>query len=358
MPAQFFLHIHQLQAHYIFGTMEKVRFALCGCGQIGKRHAAIIANHPDAELAAFIDVKPLEGLNLQQYNLPFFSSLNDFLLSGIAADVVNIATPNGLHAEQAIACLQAGKNVVIEKPLALYVNDANRVLDAETKYKKHVFVVMQNRYSPPITWLKKIMEDGILGKIFSVQLNCFWNRDERYYKAGGWHGTKELDGGVLFTQFSHFIDIFFWIFGDIKKIETRFRSFNHDHLTAFEDSGIVLFEFGQNSLGCLNFSTSVWEKNFESSILVLAENGTVKIGGQYMDKLEYCHIKNYTLPVLQMSNHENDYGSYKGSAANHHFVIQNVIDVLTNKAQINATAVEGRKVVDIIERIYKSAKLI
>jgi UDP-N-acetyl-2-amino-2-deoxyglucuronate dehydrogenase len=334
--------------------MNKIRFAIIGCGQIGKRHAAIIANHPQAELAALVDIKPRSVLNIHQYNASFLPSLNAFLESGIEADVINIATPNGLHAEHAIACLNAGKNVVVEKPMALHVKNAEQIIAAADKNKKHVFVVMQNRYSPPIAWLKKIIDEAILGKIYSVQLNCFWNRDERYYKDN-WHGTKEMDGGVLFTQFSHFIDIFYWIFGDIKNIDARLRSFNHQHLTVFEDSGIVMFDFGDNSIGCLNFSTSVWEKNFESSITIIAENGTVKIGGQYMDKLEYCHIKNYALPSLQTSNIENDYGGYKGSAANHHYVIQNVIDVLQRKATINATVAEGLKVVDIIERIYKAA---
>jgi UDP-N-acetyl-2-amino-2-deoxyglucuronate dehydrogenase len=159
----------------------------------------------------------------------------------------------------------------------------------------------------------------------------------------------------LFTQFSHFIDIFYWLFGDIKNIQTRLQSFNHKQLTEFEDSGIVTFEFGDDSLGCLNFSTSVWNRNMESNITVIAENGSIKIGGQYMDKMEYCHIKNYTIPELSQINISNDYGNYKGSAANYALVIQNVIDVLRNKKSITATAEEGLKVVNIIERIYSAS---
>jgi len=236
----------------------------------------------------------------------------------------------------------------------LHTADAEAIIKAEKQYQKHVFVVMQNRYSPPIAWMKNIIEKNVLGEIYSVQLNCFWNRDARYYK-GDWHGTKQLDGGVLFTQFSHFIDIFYWLFGDIKNIRTVVKSFNHKHLTEFEDSGIVTFAFGENSIGCLNFSTAVWDKNFESSITVIAENGSIKIGGQYMDKIEYCHIKNYEMPQLQSSNKENDYGNYKGSAANHHFIIQNVIDVLMKKTLPAANSAEGLKVIDIIERIYSAA---
>jgi UDP-N-acetyl-2-amino-2-deoxyglucuronate dehydrogenase len=335
--------------------MKKIKFVVVGCGHIGKKHAEVISNNKDAELVALIDIKNPPELAIKDLHVPFFSSLKDFFKQHIDADVINIATPNGLHAQQAIDCLNAGKHVVIEKPMALHSTAAKKIIDAANEKQKHVFVVMQNRYSTPVVLLKEIVEKNILSKIYSVQLNCFWNRDKRYYAPINWHGTKTLDGGTLFTQFSHFIDIFYWLFGDIKNIQTRLQSFNHKQLTEFEDSGIVTFEFGDDSLGCLNFSTSVWDKNMESSITVIAENGSIKIGGQYMDKMEYAHIKNYILPELSQSNISNDYGSYKGSAANHVLVIQNVIDVLRNKKSITATAAEGLKVVDIIERIYSAS---
>ena len=335
--------------------MNKIKFAVIGCGHIGKKHAEVISKNKDAELVALIDIKNPAELAIKDFHVPFFYSLKEFLEQHIDADVINIATPNGLHAQHAIDCLNAGKHVVIEKPMALHSTAAKKIIDAANEKQKHVFVVMQNRYSAPVALLKEIVEKNILGKIYSVQLNCFWNRDERYYTPVNWHGTKTLDGGTLFTQFSHFIDIFYWLFGDIKNIKTRLQSFNHKQLTEFEDSGIVTFEFGDDSLGCLNFSTSVWGRNMESSITIIAENGSIKIGGQYMDKMEYCHIKNYTMPELSQSNISNDYGNYKGSAANHALVIQNVIDVLRNKKSITATAEEGLKVVNIIERIYSAS---
>lgn len=211
---------------------------------------------------------------------------------------------------------------------------------------------MQNRYSPPSSWLKDVVETGILGKIFIVQVNCYWNRDKRYYKSGNWHGNKKLDGGTLYTQFSHFIDLMYWLFGDITNIQSRFKDFNHQDLTQFEDSGIISFEFLSGGIGSLNFSTSVWETNLESSITVIAENGSVKIGGQYMDRVEYCMIKDYTMPELQPTNPANDYGPYKGSAANHQYIIANVIDTLLGRTTITTNAYEGEMVVDIIERMY------
>jgi predicted dehydrogenase len=184
-------------------------------------------------------------------------------------------------------------------------------------------------------------------------VNCYWNRDERYYKAGSWKGTEELDGGTLFTQFSHFIDIMYWLFGDIDYIQGRFADFNHQNSTDFEDSGFVSFEFLNGGMGTINYSTSVAQQNLESSLTVIGSKGSIKIGGQYMNEVEVCHIKDYTMPKLQESNPANDYGPYKGSAANHNFVIRNVIDTLKGRTTATTNALEGLKVVDIIERIYK-----
>ena len=334
----------------------KIKFAVIGCGHIGKRHAEMISRNEESELVALIDVKKKEELNIDSYNVPFFHSLSEFLISGIEVDVINIASPNGFHAEQALASIESGSHIVIEKPIALTKQDAEKVIFCALHNHKHVFAVMQNRYSPPSEWIKKLVDSEKLGKIHIVQMNCYWNRDDRYYKADSWHGTMNLDGGTLFTQFSHFIDIMYWLFGDIDNIQTKFNDFNHAKLTDFEDSGIVSFDFINGGMGCLNYSTSVWNQNLESSMTIIAENGSVKIGGQYMNEVEYCHIKDYTLPVLDPTNPGNDYGAYKGSAANHHFVIENVVDVLKGRAQITTNAIEGLKVVDIIERIYANKK--
>ena len=330
----------------------KIKFAVIGCGHIGKRHAEMISRNEESELVALIDVKKKEELNIDSYNVPFFHSLSEFLISGIEVDVINIASPNGFHAEQALASLESGSHIVIEKPIALTKQDAEKVIFCALYNHRHVFAVMQNRYSPPSEWIKKLVDSEKLGKIYMVQMNCYWNRDDRYYKADSWHGTMDLDGGTLFTQFSHFIDIMYWLFGDIDNIQTKFNDFNHAKLTDFEDSGTVSFDFINGGMGCLNYSTSVWNQNLESSMTIIAENGSVKIGGQYMNEVEQCHIKNYTLPDLDPTNPGNDYGAYKGSAANHHFVIENVVDVLKGRAQITTNAIEGLKVVDIIERIY------
>lgn len=332
----------------------KVKFAVVGCGHIGKRHAEMITRNPEAELVALCDIKPASVLGIENFNAPFFSSIQEMLGSGLEFDVVNVCTPNGLHAEHSFLSLNAFKHVVCEKPMGLTKASVEQVIYKSLQVSKLLFLVMQNRYSPPSVWIKDVVDNRLLGDIYLVQLNCYWNRDERYYKKGEWKGNQELDGGTLFTQFSHFIDIMYWLFGDIDDIRGVFADNNHQQLTDFEDSGFVNFKFINGGIGCLNYSTSIWDKNLESSITIIGENGSIKIGGQYMNEVEYCHIKNYTMPELAPANPANDYGFYKGSAANHHFVIENVVDTLKGRTSITTNALEGLKVVEIIERIYQT----
>jgi predicted dehydrogenase len=333
-----------------------IRFAVVGCGHIGKRHIEMIERNSEAEIVAICDILPLDNLHLPSSAIHYssFTDLEGLLSSNISFDVLNVCTPNGLHSKMAIRALETGHHVVIEKPMALNTHDAKNILLTAKKQNKNVFCVMQNRYSPPSVWIKEIVESNILGKLYLVQINCYWNRDERYYRKGDWHGNKELDGGTLFTQFSHFIDLMYWLFGDVIDIKAQFEDFNHQTLTDFEDSGAVSFKFIKGGMGIFNYSTSVWDKNFESSVTIIGENGTIKIGGQYMNEVEYCCVKNYKMPELAPTNPGNDYGDYKGSAQNHHYVIDNVVNVLKNKKgeKITTNAYEGYKVVDIIERIY------
>jgi predicted dehydrogenase len=332
---------------------QKIKFAVVGCGHIGKRHAEMIARHPEAELVALCDIRSAKEAGVDHYGIPVFSDLETMLAEVPGIDVVNVCTPNGLHARQCIVALEQRKHVVCEKPMGLTKASCEQVIYKALQMHRTVFGVMQNRYSPPSQWIKGVVDQGLLGDIHLVQLNCYWNRDERYYKAGGWKGTADLDGGTLFTQFSHFIDIMYWLFGDITDIQGKFADFNHQDLTAFEDSGFVSFRFLEGGMGCLNYSTAVWDRNLESSMTIVGSRGSVKIGGQYMDQVEYCHIKDYTMPELAPTNPANDYGTYKGSANNHGYIIDNVLDTLKGRNTMTTNALEGLKVVEIIERIYK-----
>jgi len=331
---------------------KKIRFAVVGMGHIGKRHAEMIHRNPDAELVAVADIRSAEECGVQDFTEPFYPSIEELLKNEKNFDVLNICTPNGLHAPMAIKALENNLHVVIEKPMALNKSDAEMIIHKSLEKERHVFCVMQNRFSPPSVWLKNVVEQQLLGKIYQIQINCYWNRDARYYTGKNWHGDALLDGGTLFTQFSHFIDIMYWLFGDIHNISGRFNDFNHKNLTAFEDSGIVNFDFVKGGTGCLNYSTALFDENLESSMIIIAEKGTVKVAGQYMNEVAYCNIENYTMPKLEPGAPPNDYGAYKGSAQNHHFVIRNVVEKLNNNTSISTNALEGMKVVDIIERIY------
>jgi UDP-N-acetyl-2-amino-2-deoxyglucuronate dehydrogenase len=343
---------------------DKIRFAVVGCGYIGKRHASMIQGNPACELVALADVKPYETLGLGAYSeAKFFNSFDELLASGLEIEAIAIASPNGLHEEHALKALERGCHVVIEKPMSLTKAGCEKIIFKALQKHRQVFCVMQNRYSPPSVWLKEVLEKGALGKIFMVQINCYWNRDDRYYKPDAkgrptsWHGTKDLDGGTLFTQFSHFIDLMYWYFGDITNIQAKFNDFTHSTTTDFEDSGFVSFDFVDGGMGSLNYSTAIWDKNLESSITVIAEKGSAKVGGQYMNEVEYCHIKDYIMPTLAEANPPNDYGPYKGSAANHHYIYENIVDVVKKEGRITTNALEGLKVVDIIERIYSQRTL-
>lgn len=332
---------------------KPVNFAIVGCGHIGKRHAEMVQRNDEASLIAMMDIRSIEEVDCAKFDVPFYTDLETMLKEHPEIDVVNICSPNGMHASQSLLALKYRKHVVCEKPMGLSKANCEEVIFKALQMNKQVFCVMQNRYSPPSVWLKEMIDEKRLGDVFMVDINCYWNRDERYYKNGNWKGSKDLDGGTLFTQFSHFIDIMYWLFGDIENVAGRFADFNHKGITDFEDTGIVHFEFVNGGIGSLNYSTSVYDQNLESSMTIIGSKGSIKVGGQYMNNVEYCHVENYELPELPEASPANDYGTYKGSAANHHFVIQNVIDTIKNRNVATTNALEGLKVVDIIERIYK-----
>jgi len=337
---------------------KKIKFGVVGLGHIGIKHVDAILSFKESELVAIVDILSFKELEFKRTRdlkylekFKFFDNV-DQICNNQEIDVVSICSPNGLHFEMAMKVILSKKHVLIEKPMTLNSNHARILIETANKMNKIVFCVMQNRFSPTISWLKNLINKNKMGKVFSIHVNCFWNRNMNYYKNSDWHGKLELDGGPLYTQFSHFIDILFWLFGDFSNIKADFFNFRKNKYLEFEDSGCLSFNFADGIKGTLNYSTCIWEKNFESSIIVLAEKGTVKIGGQYMDKLEYCNIKNYTPPNFSVSSSCNDYGSYKGSAANHRMVIENLINVILKGDSVATSGEEGGKIVQIIEKIY------
>ena len=331
---------------------NKIVFGVAGAGFIGKRHIAMIDADPETLLAAVCDVRTPEACGVTN-PVPFYSSISDMLAAHPEIDVVSICTPNGLHADMAIEVLMADRSVVIEKPMATSVADALRIGQAENVSRGRVFSVFQNRYTPTSVWLKDVVESGRLGSLRQIVVNCMWNRDERYYKPGHWHGTMQWDGGTLFSQFSHYMDILLWLVGPIKVVTAELDDFCHSSMTDFEDTGVVTFRTDNGAIGTFNFTTAVPMQNLESSIILIGSNGSVKVGGQYMSQVDHCQISNYTMPELAPANPPNDYGDYKGSAANHCYVIRNVAETLLHGAQPTAGYVDGLNVVRAIEEIYR-----
>ncbi len=225
-----------------------------------------------------------------KYNVPWFGSLQEMLGRVPTLDVVSVCTPNGLHAEHSIEALKSGKHVLCEKPMALSVSDCTAMINAAERANKRLFIVKQNRFNPPVMAVKDLIDQGKLGKIYSVQLNCFWNRNADYYK-NSWKGTKDLDGGTLYTQFSHFIDLLYWFLGDVKSLNAFTGNFDHQGLIEFEDTGVVTLEFLNGAIGTINYTVNAFKKNMEGSLTIFAEKGTIKIGGQYLNELEYQSLE-------------------------------------------------------------------
>lgn len=332
--------------------MSPIRFAIVGFGNIGQRHAQHIVQHQAAQLVAVCDIDSQKASLVQ---VPFYTNLDE-MLEQIDAEVLCVCTPNYLHEKHCIAALEHSWHALVEKPMALSTAECNRMIATAQKHNKLIFAVKQNRYNPPVVAVKNLIEQQLLGKIFMIQVNCFWNRGDSYYQQSAWRGKKVMDGGCLFTQFSHFIDILYYLNGPIVNSYGQVANYAHQHNTEFEDTGSFVAKAQNGALINFNFTTCAYQKNREGSISIFAEKGCVKIGGQYLNTVEYQNIADYSIPEIQAQAQNNDYGHYQGSMSNHDKVIENVVQVLQHKAQIMTTAEEGRDVVQMIEQLYASVR--
>jgi UDP-N-acetyl-2-amino-2-deoxyglucuronate dehydrogenase len=333
--------------------LEKLKFSLIGCGRIAQRHAEHIINLAELKAVCDKDFSKAKAL-AEKYNATAYESIDELLKNETDTDVVTICSPNGLHAEHSIKALKAGFHVVCEKPMAITVEDCGKMINEAERANKRLFVIKQNRFNPPVAAVKQLVDEGKLGRILSVQLNCFWNRNFDYYQTSDWKGKKEMDGGTLYTQFSHFIDLLYWIVGDVRKAHGFGGNYAHDGIIEFEDTGVVALEFYNGTVGTINYTVNSFQKNMEGSLTLFGEKGTVKIGGQYLNELEYQNIDGYVIKDLPKGNPANNYGQYQGSMSNHDKVYENVIDVLTRKGIIATNGFEGLKTVEIIDKIYQA----
>ena len=335
--------------HVIEFNPEKIKnFAIVGCGRIAKRHAEQIAKV--GILKAVCDIDEQKAIAFAtEYGATKYLSIETLLEAEPDIDIISICTPNGLHATHSIKSLEANKHVLCEKPLSIDVADAKQMIAASKKTGKKLFVVKQNRYNPPVVFLKELITDNKLGEIFSFQINCFWNRPGEYYTS--WKGKKELDGGTLYTQFSHFIDLLYWLLGDVDEVDSFVKNYHHSTIE-FEDTGAVIFKMKSGAMGTLNYTVNSFEKNMEGSFTVFGSKGTVKVGGQYLNELEYCVVEAVEPPVLPQGNPANGYGFYKGSMSNHDKIYENLVKAVANDDHEFANGEDGLKTVEVIEKIY------
>jgi UDP-N-acetyl-2-amino-2-deoxyglucuronate dehydrogenase len=332
----------------------KIKFAILGCGRIAQRHAEHISTY--GELVAVCDIVAAKADALALlWQAKAYYNLEDMLQQQAGVEVVAVCTPNGLHAAHTIQALRAGRHVLCEKPMAINSADCQAMIDASLAADRNLFVVKQNRFNPPVQAVKKLLDEGRLGQIYSVQLNCFWNRDALYYKDS-WKGTLQLDGGTLFTQFSHFIDLLNWMLGDVQQVKAITRNYAHRGIIEFEDTGAVILEFKSGVIGTLNYTVNSHRKNMEGSLTLFGEKGTVKIGGEYLNRIDYQDIKGYVIKDLPGGNTANEYGGYQGSMSNHDKVYENLVRFLQTGEPVYISSREGMKSVEIIEGIYTSAR--
>ena len=336
--------------------MDKVKFAIVGIGSIGKRHIAVLDADPNAEIVAICD------LDVQKCQEQFdlyggFSIYSDFssMLDEIQADIINVVTPHALHAPMSIEALGKGFNVLCEKPMALNVKDCQAMNEAAERSGNKLWVVKQNRYNVPIRLAKDAMDKGRLGKIFMIKCDVLWNRYQGYYDDSPWRGSLEREGGALFTQASHFIDLLIWWCGDVVNATGKAETQNHSIET--EDSGLAILNFSSGTLGSLVWTTCVYNKNYEGSITIIGEKGTIKIGGKYLNLIEFWDVEGYPLQEgIEYTDKPNSYGKYQGTSSNHDKVVKAIITDHTESRNDAVDGFEGIKSIEAIEQIYSAIR--
>jgi len=327
------------------------RFAIIGCGSIASRHAEQISSV--GHLSGVCDINEIRAQKFAGlYNTsPYYNTAD--LLARERPDVVVVCTPNGLHPLHCITALEAGCNVLCEKPLSITASDGYKMISAAQKAGKKLYVVKQNRFNPPVMAVKTLLDNGRLGNIQSFQINCFWNRPDGYYH-NSWHGTKDMDGGILFTQFSHFIDLLYWFLGDIDSVSGWRSNFQHRDSIHFEDTGVANLVMKNGSIGTLQYTINAHRSNMEGSFTLFGQKGTVKIGGQYLNSLDYFSVENETAPSSRIT-FPNNYVQYQGSMSNHHIIYEELIKALSDPGYGFLEAGEALKSVEMIERIYSAS---
>ena len=329
------------------------KFAIVGCGRIAHRHAENIMRV--GELVSVCDIDENKANEFAAlYNSKARYSIDELLEQEKEIDVMCVCTPNGLHAEHSIKSLQGGKHVLCEKPMCIAMEAAWSMIDTAHFFRRKLYIIKQNRFNSPVQFVKKLLDADKIGKVLSFQLNCFWNRPQQYYD-GGWRGSKTLDGGLLYTQFSHFIDLLYWFLGDVEEVTGYRKKSGLRKNLEFEDTGIANLKMKTGALGNINYTINSFEKNVEGSFTLFGEKGSIKIGGQYLNTIEWKSLDENIHYEDVPSPKANDYGFYTGSMSNHHKVYDEFIKALDNKPNDLPKPAEALKTIEIIRKIYKAS---
>lgn len=331
---------------------KKLRFGLIGCGRISKQHVASMQKLSQVELKAVCDLIPQRA---RQYKVDWTTDYRQ-LIKRDDIDIVSVCTPNGLHAQMGITIAQAGKHCLMEKPLAINLQQADQMLAAFKKARKKLFVVKQVRFNPPVIALKNALTQQKLGKIYNATLIMRWCRPQEYYDNDSWRGTKKLDGGALLNQGIHYIDLLQWFLGPVKSVYAQTDKLAHK--IEIEDFCLAILKFKSGAYGLIEFTVCAFPCNLECSIAILGSKGSVKLGGLAANEIHTWQVANIPQPKLASSLAPNVYagGLYQGSCPNHIYVYQNIIDCFQKKTTIITNGQEARKSLEIVEVIYKSSK--
>jgi predicted dehydrogenase len=333
--------------------MSKLRFALIGCGNIAKKHAHVLHGYlAEAEIGAFVDVDRVraEGFS-KQYGAPAFDSVAAMMRSvGDDIDVVSVLTPSGAHCQNVLELVEYGRPLVVEKPLALKLEDADHMIEACDAHGVKLFVVHQNRYNLPILKTREALEQGRFGKLVMGTVRLRWTRDQKYYDSEAWRGTWAHDGGVFMNQAVHHIDMLTWFMGNVETV----RSMAATRLVKIEaeDTGVAVLRFNSGALGVLEATTATRPKDLEGSISILGEKGSVVIGGFFMNELVTWNFADKR-PIDDVIFEQ--YGKNQpGLGSNLGEYLRGVIASIQTKKAALVDGLEGRKSLELITAIYES----
>lgn len=332
---------------------RKIKFALVGCGRISANHLmAIDAQKDSCELIAVCDIDALSLADMvKKTGAKGYQYLSDMLEDG-GFDAVIITTPSGLHPAQAIECAEAGFHIITEKPMATRFSDGLEMVKASDKAGVKLFVVKQNRRNATIQLLKKAIDSGRFGRIFSVACNVFWTRPQEYYDAAKWRGTWEFDGGAFMNQASHYVDLLDWLVGPVESVQSYTATLARN--IDVEDSGVVAIKWRNGALGTMNVSMLTYPKNLEGSITIIGEKGTARIGGVAVNEIQVWDFadKQEDDEVIKTTN----YATTSVYGFGHPIYYENVIRTLQGKEEAHTDGREGLKSLELLIAIYLSAR--